>query len=329
MGQFLYYRSNIKPKPFPSHTRTTSVASLVGRRSLERPPTHYRALSNVAANVAAAAALAAQQEENTRWRHSQHHTTESNFTPLNVDTGDASAAEDEVDEDALARLADSFHSERGTQKKVTWSRSQERNGRGASLGRAHTRPMLSPITRFNSQASIPVSPTLAGHESDYLTRGRSASRPLDESHTAESSAQRRSSRASRKGAGMVFLSVGALFSLGALVDSQRGRREVAIGRVLVPSDRVFGNPPAKVVVPSESVEGVSIGEQPKVTRDSNLSFDDLRFTGDISPLDHPEHEDPPTEYIIGRISAWICTTLYLTSRLPQIWKNVRFILGPL
>ncbi|EJD36580.1 hypothetical protein AURDEDRAFT_74102, partial [Auricularia subglabra TFB-10046 SS5] len=25
--------------------------------------------------------------------------------------------------------------------------------------------------------------------------------------------------------------------------------------------------------------------------------------------------------IIGRISAWTCTTLYLTSRLPQIWKN--------
>lgn len=27
--------------------------------------------------------------------------------------------------------------------------------------------------------------------------------------------------------------------------------------------------------------------------------------------------------VIGRASAWICTTLYLTSRLPQIWKNVR------
>lgn len=27
------------------------------------------------------------------------------------------------------------------------------------------------------------------------------------------------------------------------------------------------------------------------------------------------------ERIIGRIFAWTCTTLYLTSRLPQIWKN--------
>lgn len=30
---------------------------------------------------------------------------------------------------------------------------------------------------------------------------------------------------------------------------------------------------------------------------------------------------PTTERIIGRVSAWVCTTLYLTSRLPQIWKN--------
>ncbi|EJD36578.1 hypothetical protein AURDEDRAFT_154575 [Auricularia subglabra TFB-10046 SS5] len=36
------------------------------------------------------------------------------------------------------------------------------------------------------------------------------------------------------------------------------------------------------------------------------------------------NEPPPEvslERIIGRISAWTCTTLYLTSRLPQIWKN--------
>ncbi|KAH8833681.1 PQ loop repeat-domain-containing protein [Flagelloscypha sp. PMI_526] len=33
-------------------------------------------------------------------------------------------------------------------------------------------------------------------------------------------------------------------------------------------------------------------------------------------------EDPQsTEKVIGRFFAWLCTTLYLTSRLPQIWKN--------
>lgn len=42
---------------------------------------------------------------------------------------------------------------------------------------------------------------------------------------------------------------------------------------------------------------------------------------------HRPHARPPLtpeqkRRIIGRISAWSCTTLYLTSRLPQIWKNV-------
>ena len=38
----------------------------------------------------------------------------------------------------------------------------------------------------------------------------------------------------------------------------------------------------------------------------------------------PPHQDPDFERVLGRIFAWLCTTLYLTSRLPQIWKNVSF-----
>jgi hypothetical protein len=37
---------------------------------------------------------------------------------------------------------------------------------------------------------------------------------------------------------------------------------------------------------------------------------------------HPPEGPPNLQRIVGRISAWSCTTLYLTSRLPQIWKNV-------
>lgn len=36
------------------------------------------------------------------------------------------------------------------------------------------------------------------------------------------------------------------------------------------------------------------------------------------------HEPPlPLSVVIGRISAWLCTLLYMTSRLPQIWSNFR------
>lgn len=43
----------------------------------------------------------------------------------------------------------------------------------------------------------------------------------------------------------------------------------------------------------------------------------------------PHHQWPPHqrsqswEHIVGRISAWICTILYMTSRLPQIWTNMQ------
>lgn len=47
---------------------------------------------------------------------------------------------------------------------------------------------------------------------------------------------------------------------------------------------------------------------------------------------HDKHDDghynnEMIKRTIGRISAWICTTLYLTSRLPQIWKNVSVFSG--
>jgi hypothetical protein len=46
-------------------------------------------------------------------------------------------------------------------------------------------------------------------------------------------------------------------------------------------------------------------------------------------VDRYKPSDPPLppvnmERLIGRLAAWTCTALYLTSRLPQIWKNVCF-----
>ncbi|KAI0345157.1 hypothetical protein BDW22DRAFT_1370916 [Trametopsis cervina] len=319
VGQYIYYRSTAKPTPFPGRSRTTSSATVTRRISVERPPTHYRALSNVAANVAAAAALAAQQEEHTRWRQSQHLTVEPRFSPLNVEAEDD---DDEVDEDALARLADSFHSEggRGSQKKVTWSGSRERRGRGGSLGRSHSRPLMSPITRMNSQGQMPVSPILPAQDYDYNSRGRAALRDgaHDETQPAESVAQRRSSRASRKGAGMVFLSVWALFSVGSMVDSGRGRGKMGVGRVLVSRDI---NPTKVAPAASEDPMRMVVDRQTNAEGDAAMAFENLQFVGETSPSDPPEDEGPGTDYIIGRISAWVCTTLYLTSRLPQIWKN--------
>jgi len=327
VGQYLYYTSNMKSKAFPARSRTTSSATLPRRLSIDRPPTHYRALSNVAANVAAAAALAAQQEEQSRWRASQHYRAEQRVSRLAASA--EAEDEDEVDGDALARLADSFHSEggRGTQK-VSWSTSQERRTRGGSLGRSRSRPVISPISRINPSLPIPTSPTLLPQDHDYTDRGRTVSREIpliDDAQNewaAESSAQRRSSRASRKSAGMVFLSMWALFSIGTLAGARRGKRDVRVGRLLLRDDLTLSK---SVYAPPLDATGrdpldMTFDGRPK-PNDKPVSFGQLQFLDDI-PLPDPHEEDgPSTEYIIGRISAWACTTLYLTSRLPQIWKN--------
>lgn len=321
VGQYVYYHYTAKPiTSFPTRSRTASTATITRRLSVDHPPTHYRALSHVAANVAAAAALAAQQEEHSRWRTHGNHSVESRHS--------AAPEDDEVDDDTLARLADSFHSDRGTtRKKVSWSR--ERASRGGSLGRSRPSAM-SPLN------VLPLVSTTSDfvEEPGSLDRGRPPTRevPLDESQTewAVESTKRKNSRASRKGAGMVFLGVWALFGVGMLTGSRRGiiaDNRIRVGRVLS----------GEVVIPAQGSEVSSVtmgapkpptkGSQQEASGNPVVSYDDLHFPHEVATTfmdDHDDHEGPSTEYVIGRISAWICTTLYLTSRLPQIWKNVGF-----
>jgi hypothetical protein len=106
---------------------------------------------------------------------------------------------------------------------------------------------------------------------------------------AGDAAQRRSSRASRRGATLVFMGAWALFGVGTLARGLSARTGTgAGGRVLA------------VVQNATAPAWVQAAAAPP----------------------------PSTERVIGRISAWTCTTLYLTSRLPQIWKNVRFRPAP-
>ena len=226
---------------------------------------------------------------------------------------------------------ESFHSERGTtRKKVSWSR--ERTSRGASLGRSHLAPAMAPLNRL--PLTSPTIPIASGPSDDaeFLARGRSATREvlLDESQSdwAAESTKRKNSRASRKGAGMVFLGAWALFGVGTLAGSRRGLvvdTGVRIGRVLGKVDIAV---PAQTLAPSSSASSTSLLPTLDTPADGPvLSYDDLKFVYDASSRrsdddDQDDSEGPGTDYIVGRISAWICTTLYLTSRLPQIWKNV-------
>ncbi|KAJ7046908.1 PQ loop repeat-domain-containing protein [Mycena alexandri] len=287
-GQYFYYEG-FKPSPPPfGRPRKGSIPS----------DRHYRTLSAVAANVSAAAALAAQQ-----------HDDHAGRPRLSVDRVSG------TDEDDSAFMADSFHSERGhtpTRKRVSWS--TERYGkRGGSVGRA-------PLSR---SAFLPrITPAEASD--DAVDRGRSLQRDADaegepsaaglSSHPTDSN--RRSSRASRRGANLVFLSLFALFGVGTWTGGVLPGRGSNVGRVLAPPSAVTMEEP-------HFVSRLDVFHSPSSVHDANQQY--RRSKDEVPPPEPPHHDpiptDPSNERVLGRIFAWLCTTLYLTSRLPQIWKN--------
>ncbi|KAJ6597004.1 PQ loop repeat-domain-containing protein [Mycena vulgaris] len=280
VSQYFYYQG-FKPAPAFNRPRQGSMPS----------DRHYRTLSVVAANVSAAAALAAHQ-----------HDEQSGRVRRSIDRASGSRVSDEVEDSAFAAMADSFHSEGGpipARKRVSWS--TERYGkRGGSVGRA-------PLSRSTFLPRL--TPGDASDASDAVDRGRSLQRDAEvaESPTLSADSNRRSSRASRRGANLVFLSLFALFGVGTWTSSRSGllqRSRTNVGRVLVAVPMDFASPPAQV----------------------DVNLDHVHFVrADDIPPHEPHHDpiptDPSSERVLGRIFAWLCTTLYLTSRLPQIWKN--------
>ncbi|ODN83206.1 hypothetical protein L202_01393 [Cryptococcus amylolentus CBS 6039] len=113
-------------------------------------------------------------------------------------------------------------------------------------------------------------------------------------------------RGSRRTAGITFMSLGLLIGWGGF-RPDAGSDVVAGGSVLSEPSVSLGVRHPFVVSPPQTPD-VFLLEFPH------------NHTTDEPSIPHPE---VPFSFqrTVGRISAWSCTTLYLTSRLPQIWKN--------
>jgi hypothetical protein len=301
-----YYYTVLRPSPKARRIeRDTS-------RSHEREASHYRTLSVVAAHVAASAALAAQQEEARSRRNTIEHSPQASRRRPSEHIALPSDVEDEEPpEESLTALTDSFISEqtgRVRRKNVSWSDDRYASvGPGISIGTSraagsHQHPPLSPIASpeaFEYEAALAAA-----------ARGRSLSITRAEGDRDEAIAQRRNSRASRRGSAVVFLGVWALFGVGTMSMAKRGtslRSPLHDGRV----GRVVG------VENTQPVNSMLYhGLPPEGEMDGNLTTVPATFNDPTPPS-----EPVSMERLIGRISAWMCTTLYLTSRLPQIWKN--------
>lgn len=142
----------------------------------------------------------------------------------------------------------------------------------------------------------------------------------EESHKSRSLSLVRGSggKGSRRAAGMTFMSVGLLVGWGGFGHTVIGGMNKQVGR-------------STGIVLNQATTWPTI-RHPNILSSSPTMSSNTPFFLEFSAtdLDFQSHEDYPRppedpqsyQRIIGRISAWSCTTLYLTSRMPQIWKNV-------
>ncbi|KJA27109.1 hypothetical protein HYPSUDRAFT_131638 [Hypholoma sublateritium FD-334 SS-4] len=314
-----YYHYYKPPKAVSSsfsHIRSATSPSAIRRMSIERGASRYRALSAAASHVAAAAALAAQQDEHGDRRPSTRYS--SRYGRQHNASRTREQEEDEFEEEIPSGMMDSFRSERGPgehSKRVSWS-VERHAGRAASVGR----PVVSlPPTALHVISDEPV----PFPRSADAQLGSSTQQSSDHVESVSTIISSRGSRASRKGSTMVFLSVWALFGIGTFANQRSAvpSGSTSAGQVLS-STNLYDPTSIPIALAGHSafsprdlsVEGESafdFGSRSSHT----VTYNELA----VDP--HEPHEDPTSEQILGRIFAWLCTTLYLTSRLPQIWKN--------
>jgi uncharacterized protein with PQ loop repeat len=305
--QYFYYSGGPRSSPntYP-HTRSRNTSSA---RQLSVDASHYRTLSTTASNIAAAAALAAHSDTHLEHRHPKKLGSDISIDEHTITQQPSEEPQGEVSDTVLSALSDSFHSESGRRKRVSWSQERHEPPPGGS-SRRHMSPIVPAAPRHTSAAAA----TLLARGRPLQRGEESESEDLSEEQVVETE-RRNSSRASRRSAGMVLLGMGMLFGVGRYTGSTQPR-EVKTGAVLVPISNldpslttglsILGNPPNRLTGSPPSSVNVELPSLP-----SNTWFSQQR---------QPD-EDASDERIVGRIFAWLCTTLYLTSRLPQIWKN--------
>lgn len=113
-----------------------------------------------------------------------------------------------------------------------------------------------------------------------------------------------------RGAGIVLLGMTALFSL---TNRSLPRSRGTIMNPLI-RDRALMTAPLTWVPRLANGTGLDTSQSTVYLSNSIQRLDSNRLYQIPTP--------PSWERIVGRISAWICTVLYMTSRLPQIWTNL-------
>jgi hypothetical protein len=273
----------------------------------------YLDLYAAALDVARAAERVSSRRSESRKAKLSRQTTSNTISHL--DEGDGSGG----------GMMDSFHSELSAQSRTSSNHDLEERRKMSqstqTLDRGRGRNM-----RRDLVLSSPMPPprTLEGEDEDRLDAlpntntegierpgmGRSKSRSLSVVRTQSGKGK------GRRAAGVAFMSLGLIARFGGITPRMR---ENGVGRVL---ERHSETVETTIRHPNPFLYGPNIGQTSNYY--TTIEIPEETYKAHDHGHEDPEPEAPSFKRLFGRTSAWACTTLYLTSRLPQIWKNVSF-----
>jgi len=269
----------------------------------------YLDLYAAALDVARAAERVSSRRSESRKAKLSRQTTSNT---ISHDAGDGEGMMESFHSDLSAQSRTSSNHDLEERRKMSQSTQTLDRGRGRNMRRdlVLSSPMPPPRTLEGEDEdrldALPNTGTgVEGVERPGM--GRSKSRSLSVVRTQSGKGK------GRRAAGVAFMSLGLIARFGGITPKESGvgrvlERNKDLGETITRHPNPFLYGPN---IPSETTNYYTTIEIPE---------------GSYKAHDHG-HEDPPPETpsfkrLFGRTSAWACTTLYLTSRLPQIWKNV-------
>jgi hypothetical protein len=218
-----------------------------------------------------------------------------------------------------------------TQSSVLLSANERESFRGRPRGRDPAADDDPEQGMMQAGRSVSTSP----HARMKPLPGGTTSAPSTIKRTTSSSGQR------PRAAGVVFMSVFLLVGVGRTGWRRTEKEERGVGRGEVVVPRVTGDGWDAGMSKDSTTEQQYVSRAAERARNHQSGSDSPTYVVLPEPPntqasiadETPNHnrgekgDKPPNggnhyQRIVGRASAWICTTLYLTSRLPQIWKNV-------
>ncbi|WWC61031.1 uncharacterized protein I303_103609 [Kwoniella dejecticola CBS 10117] len=289
----------------------------------------YAAIYEAALDVARAAERASNRRSRSKRRRLSRQLSASN-----------TLAEENGDGD----MTDSFHSEMSTSTAGNSPRSANRSrmtqstgtllgdNRGRSMTRTNTRSPMHAVTPLSSSnhdendtlEGLPTTGTLGlvlgGSNNQSETQMREAKRNQSRSLSLVRGS---GGRGGRRAAGVAFMSLGLLVGWGGLGGNKMARQGAIqnTGKVLGDLDGLQPDWDKSAISQRHTTQPKSEFYQEIPNIPSHITYVSTDHPDGPSPPPHAPEEPPSLQRIIGRISAWACTNLYLASRLPQIWKN--------